>query len=65
MHEPLLSLSKRTRKTPYSNRVNESGVKAYTVYNRMLLPTVFVSIEDDYWHLKNHVQVWDAFPVSG
>jgi dimethylsulfoniopropionate demethylase len=26
----------------------------------MLLPTVFESIEDDYWHLCQHVQVWDV-----
>jgi dimethylsulfoniopropionate demethylase len=26
----------------------------------MLLPTVFESIEDDYWHLCEHVQVWDV-----
>jgi len=26
----------------------------------MLLPTVFNSVEDDYWHLCEHVQVWDV-----
>ncbi len=26
----------------------------------MLLPTEFVSYEDDYWHLCKHVQVWDV-----
>jgi dimethylsulfoniopropionate demethylase len=26
----------------------------------MLLPTVFESVEDDYWHLCEHVQVWDV-----
>ena len=36
------------------------GVKAYTVYNRMLLPTMFESVEADYRHLKDHVQVWDV-----
>lgn len=35
-------------------------MKAYTVYNHMLLPTVFESVEDDYWHLCEHVQVWDV-----
>jgi len=57
---PLLSISRRTRQTPFSARVNESGVKAFTVYNHMLLPTVFDSLENDYHHLKSHVQIWDV-----
>jgi len=55
-----LSISRRTRSTPFTNRVTQAGVKAYTVYNRMLLPTVFEDVEADYHHLKNHVQVWDV-----
>jgi len=55
-----LSISRRTRSTPFSSRVEAAGVKAYTVYNHMLLPTEFVSFEDDYWHLCEHVQVWDV-----
>ena len=57
---PLLSISRRTRSTPFTSRVEADGVKAYTVYNHMLLPTVFQSIEEDYWHLCEHVQVWDV-----
>ena len=57
---PFLSVSRRIRSTPFTRRVNEAGVKAYTVYNRMLLPTVFESVEADYHHLKKHVQVWDV-----
>ncbi|MEM9552167.1 MAG: dimethylsulfoniopropionate demethylase [Pseudomonadota bacterium] len=55
-----LSLSRRLRRTPFSDGVEAAGVKGYTVYNRMLLPTVFESIEADYHHLKSHVQVWDV-----
>ncbi len=55
-----LSLSRRLRRTPFSDGVEAAGVKAYTVYNHMLLPTVFESVEADYHHLKNHVQVWDV-----
>jgi dimethylsulfoniopropionate demethylase len=40
--------------------VEAAGVKAYTVYNHMLLPTVFRSVEEDYHHLKQAVQVWDV-----
>jgi len=57
---PVLSISRRTRSTPWTRRVTEAGVKGYTVYNRMLLPTVFDSFEADYHHLKNHVQIWDV-----
>ncbi|MDW4496401.1 dimethylsulfoniopropionate demethylase [Sulfitobacter sp. D35] len=56
----LLSPSRRVRRTPFSDGVEAAGVKAYTVYNRMLLPTVFESVEADYHHLKRHVQVWDV-----
>lgn len=56
----MLSLSRRLRRTPFSARVEACGVKAYTVYNHMLLPTVFESPEADYHHLKRHVQVWDV-----
>lgn len=57
---PQISLSRRLRRTPFSEGVEAAGVKAYTVYNRMLLPTVFESVEADYRHLKTHVQVWDV-----
>ncbi len=60
MPAPQLSVTRRTRHTPFSDRVNANGVSAYTVYNHMLLPTVFTSVEEDYRHLKTHVQVWDV-----
>ncbi len=55
-----LSPSRRIRRTPFSDGVEAAGVKAYTVYNHMLLPTVFRSVEEDYHHLKEAVQVWDV-----
>lgn len=55
-----ISHSRRLRSTPFTPGVEAEGVKAYTVYNRMLLPTVFESVEFDYHHLKQHVQVWDV-----
>ncbi len=57
---PQLSVSRRTRSTPFTSRIAAGGVKAYTVYNHMLLPTVFRSVQEDYWHLCQHVQVWDV-----
>jgi len=56
----LLSQSRRLRETPFTQGVEDKGVVAYTVYNRMLLPTVFENVEADYRHLKTHVQVWDV-----
>ncbi len=52
--------SRRVRRTPFSDGVEAAGVKSYTVYNRMLLPTVFRSVEEDYHHLKDAVQIWDV-----
>lgn len=56
----IISPSRRLRRTPFSDGVEAAGVKAYTVYNRMLLPTMFESVEADYRHLKDHVQIWDV-----
>ena len=52
--------TRRLRGTPYSQRVAEAGAKSYTIYNHMLLPTMFESYEADYHHLKRHVQIWDV-----
>ncbi len=60
MTQPIITGSSRLRRTPYSEKVEEAGVKSYTVYNHMLLPTVFKSLEEDYFHLKRAVQVWDV-----
>ncbi|PQM54972.1 MAG: dimethylsulfoniopropionate demethylase [Rhodobacteraceae bacterium] len=60
MSSHFLSLSHRTRKTHFTKKVIAAGVKAFTVYNHMLLPTVFKSVEEDYHHLKKEVQIWDV-----
>lgn len=60
MTAPVLSISRRTRSTPFTRRVEAAGVKGYTVYNHMLLPTVFRSMEEDYFHLREAVQIWDV-----
>ena len=52
MSLPRISPSIRVRRTPFTRRVEEAGVKAYSVYNRMLIPGYFHSIEEDYVHLK-------------
>ena len=53
--------SRRVRRTPFTPGVEAAGVKGYTVYNHMLLPTRFgQDFINDYHHLKRHVQVWDV-----
>ena len=56
----MLSVSPRLRSTPFHDRVLAAGVQAYTVYNHMLLPTVYESLEADYRHLTERVQLWDV-----
>lgn len=55
-----LSLSHRLRHTSFSDGVKAAGVKAYTVYSYMSLPTVFRSPIEECRHPKSAVQVWDV-----
>ena len=55
-----IAKSRRLRSTPYTSRIEEQGVTAYSSYNHMLLPAAFGSIEESYHHLKKSVQVWDV-----
>ena len=56
----IVSKSRRVRSTIFTSRIEKQGVKSYTVYNHMLLPTTFCTPEEEYVHLKEHVQVWDV-----
>ena len=60
MAEAKLFPTRRLRATPFTPRVEAAGVSGYTVYNHMLLPTVFNSLEEDYAHLKQYAQIWDV-----
>ena len=56
-----IAKAKRLRTTPYTSRIEKQGLKAYTIYNHMLLPAAFEgSMEESYFHLKEHVQIWDV-----
>jgi len=59
MTSPVLSLSRRLRKSPYEAR-SHIGATAASVYNHVVLPTAYTSLEEDYWHLREHVQIWDV-----
>ena len=60
VNAPLLAITRRTRSTPFSSRIEEFGVRSYTIYNHMLLPTQIIGVEEDYFHLRNNVQLWDV-----
>ena len=60
MKNYFVAKSRRLRSTPYTSRIENQGVTAYSVYNHMLLPAAFGSLEDSYHHLKKYVQVWDV-----
>ena len=56
-----LNMSRRIRRTPFTNKVEKLGVSDFTVVNHMLLPKGFrKTVEEDYRHLNKHVQLWDV-----
>ena len=57
---PLITFSRRLRETPFTDRILAGGAQSFTVYNHTLLPSWFRSLEGDYWHLVEHVQIWDV-----
>ena len=59
MNAPVISFSRRLRVSPFELRSLE-GSKSASVYNHLVLPTCYESLEADYWHLREHVQLWDV-----
>jgi len=56
-----LAVSRRQRSTPYTLRIEALGVSDYSIVNHTILPKGFGrSVEEDYWHLREHVQLWDV-----
>ena len=62
MNKPILSKSRRIKKTIFTDRLEEQGLSGYTVYAQTLLPTAFKdSLEEDYFHLTGDgVQIFDV-----
>ena len=56
----LIQRGARLRRTPFFGATQRHGAKAYTVYNHMLFPICFADLEEEYWHLLNHVTLWDV-----
>jgi len=56
----LVQRGARLRRSPFFEATQRYGAKGYTVYNHMLFPTCFADFEEEYWHLLNHVTLWDV-----
>ncbi|HYT29968.1 MAG TPA: glycine cleavage T C-terminal barrel domain-containing protein [Actinomycetota bacterium] len=50
----------RLRRTPFYEATQRYGPKGMTVYNHMFFPIRFDDFEAEYWHLLNHVTLWDV-----
>lgn len=48
------------RKSPYFQRTVEAGCTSWDLYNHMLIPTLYDDDVREYWHLLNHVTLWDV-----
>ena len=50
----------RCRKSPFFEATRRAGCKAYSIYNHMYLPRYYDDPVAEYWHLVNHVTLWDV-----
>src|SRR5207344_835322 len=48
------------RKSPMFEATRRAGCTAYDIYNHMYLPGYFDDPIVEYWHLLNHVTLWDV-----
>jgi aminomethyltransferase len=56
----LVQRGARLRRSPFYEAEQRYGPRGYTVYNHMLFPIAFDEFEAEYWHLLNHVTLWDV-----
>src|SRR6266498_217643 len=56
----LVQCGARIRRSPFYEAEQRYGPKGYTVYNHMLFPIRFDDLEAEYWHLVDHVTLWDV-----
>ena len=55
----LIGIGSRVRKSPYYDSTLKYGVKGFTIYNKMYLPTGFSNPEKEYFNLINDVTFGD------
>jgi glycine cleavage system aminomethyltransferase T len=48
------------KKSPYFDRTVDAGCTSWDLYNHMLIPTLYDDDVKEYWHLLNHVTLWDV-----
>jgi aminomethyltransferase len=48
------------RKSPYFEATRRYGCTAYDIYNHTYLPAYYDDPVTEYWHLLNHVTLWDV-----
>jgi glycine cleavage system aminomethyltransferase T len=48
------------KKSPYFQRTVEAGCTSWDLYNHMLIPTLYDDDVKEYWHLLEHVTLWDV-----
>ncbi len=56
----LVQRGARLRRSPFFEATLKAGCKAYTVYNHMFLPSRYDDYVKEYWHLLQHVAIWDV-----
>ena len=56
----LVQRGARLRQSPFFEAEQAYSPRGYTVYNHMLFPISFDDFEAEYWHLLNHVTLWDV-----
>jgi glycine cleavage system aminomethyltransferase T len=56
----LVQCGARLRRSPFYEAEQPYGPKGYTVYNHTLFPIRYDDLEAEYWHLLNHVTLWDV-----
>src|SRR5438445_7543800 len=56
----LIQRGARLRRSPYFEATQRYGCRAYTVYNHMFLPSYYDDPVAEYWHLVEHVTLWDV-----
>jgi glycine cleavage system aminomethyltransferase T len=56
----LIQRGARLRRSPYFEATQRYGCRAYTVYNHTFLPSYYDDPVSEYWHLIEHVAIWDV-----
>lgn len=56
----LVQRGARLRRSPFFEATQRYGPRGFTVYNHTLFPICFDDLEAEYWHLLDHVTLWDV-----